>query len=107
VVFVLDSKYDFGFLRRELHHFVAMAPGALERVKTPALQALRKGGDSIKVEQDFLVKRYQRFYKGPGWVGCAPKDPKAPVVFFREQLHSNCQLIDQSHPNLAAQAHPT
>jgi hypothetical protein len=83
---VLDSKYEFGFLRRELHHFVAMVPGALERVKTPALMQMREGGTSVIVQQDFLVKRYQRFHKGAGWIGCAPKNPKEPVVFFREQL---------------------
>jgi hypothetical protein len=35
---ITDSRYDFGFTRRELHHFVAMAPNALDRIKTPKLE---------------------------------------------------------------------
>ena len=36
----------------------------------------------VTVDENVLVERYRRFHKGEGWLGCAPKDPRAPVVFF-------------------------
>jgi hypothetical protein len=108
---ITDSKFDFGFLRRNLHHFVAMAPGALERIKvlmrlkppppcrvpeskppqawlrlpcpqTPGLKTTRQGGQTIIVKENFFVDRYTRFSKGTGWVGCASRVPDQPVEFF-------------------------
>ena len=79
---ITDSKYDFGFTRRELHHFVSMSEGALERIKTAAFEAPLPDGATLRVSGDELVERYRRFRKGAGWIGCATKDVNAPVVFF-------------------------
>lgn len=79
---ITDSKWEFGFTRRELHHFVSMADGALERIKTAAFTSALPGGGALDINGNELVERYARFWKGAAWVGMATKDASEPVVFF-------------------------
>ena len=77
-----DQNIKFGFTRRHLHHFVAMAPHALEHLSTPALATRRPTGEEVSVPADFFIDRYRPFVKGDGWVGCVGLDMSAPIVFF-------------------------
>eukprot|EP00966_Prymnesium_polylepis_P084079 1946226-Prymnesium_polylepis.1 len=62
-----DSKWNFGFKRRNPFMMVAATPQDLERMRTP--QLLPPQPERQPFPENFIISQYRPMVKGDGWIG--------------------------------------